>query len=414
MWQINWNKKETSNFFQKINKDLERRADLVCGNSGETRDVGEKRLVPEDGIVVITAEAERDEPYIGGKLVKNQQALSREVFQTQEIECDTTLPELLDIMRQISSIFSLRSFSESRFSPCILDSRFLTSSTTSSTRSFAGGLHYGHGHSVNSESFEQRHQHGGNSVASASSASGERRWEEEGSRFWQGARVPLKPWQQAAVAVAAAVGAALNPARADLVAAVGETTGGLALQRVLERMKRSPEGQRILADRPRVTSAAMGSAWDMPCNTFGAAYAKFMGDRNFSPDDRPPVRFIESEELAYVATRLREVHDFWHVLFELPTSVLGELALKMVEFHQTGLPMCFLSVAGASWRLKPKQRNYLFTHYAPWALKAGTSCSDLTCIYYEKHLNEDLEAFRRNWGVVPAPPLPKRTAYERM
>ncbi|KAL2610372.1 hypothetical protein R1flu_028945 [Riccia fluitans] len=83
---------------------------------------------------------------------------------------------------------------------------------------FCWGFAYGHGHRV-------------------------RRWEEEDSRFRQGTRVPLNPWQQAAVAVGAAGGAALNPARADPVAAVCETTAGLALQRILERMKRSPEGQ---------------------------------------------------------------------------------------------------------------------------------------------------------------------------
>jgi ubiquinone biosynthesis protein COQ4 len=152
----------------------------------------------------------------------------------------------------------------------------------------------------------------------------------------------------------------------------------------------------------------MARAWDMPPNTFGAAYAKFMGNRNFSPDDRPPVRFMETEDLAYIATRSREVHDFWHVLFNLPTSVMGELALKMVEFHQTGIPMTFLSVAGASWRLKPKQRNYLFTHYAPWALRAGTSATDLMCVYYEEYLDLDLEEVRSKWGIIPAPPLPKR------
>lgn len=39
-------------------------------------------------------------------------------------------------------------------------------------------------------------------------------------------------------------------------------------------------------DRPRVVSAEVGHAWDLPANTFGAAYARFMGSRNFSPDDR--------------------------------------------------------------------------------------------------------------------------------
>ncbi len=58
------------------------------------------------------------------------------------------------------------------------------------------------------------------------------------------------------------------------------------------------------------------------------------GDRNFSAGDRPPVRFIDDIELAYVAARAREVHDFWHVLFGCHTNVFGELALKAVELVQ--------------------------------------------------------------------------------
>lgn len=218
----------------------------------------------------------------------------------------------------------------------------------------------------------------------------------------------LRPWEQAAVAVGSAVGALINPARADFVAALGETTGGPAFHLILERMKASPEGLQILKERPRVIASQIQHAWDMPENTFGGAYAKFMGDRNFSPDDRPQVRFLESEELAYVAQRAREVHDFWHVLFNCPTSVVGELALKVVEFQQTLLPMCFLSVAGASWRLKPEQRTVLFTHYGPWAMRAGKSARDLMCIYYEKHLREDLDEVRNKWGIIPAPPPPKK------
>ena len=58
-----------------------------------------------------------------------------------------------------------------------------------------------------------------------------------------GARVRLNGWQQAAVALGSAVGALLDPRRADLIAALGETTGKPAFERVLERMRRSPEGR---------------------------------------------------------------------------------------------------------------------------------------------------------------------------
>ncbi len=55
-----------------------------------------------------------------------------------------------------------------------------------------------------------------------------------------------------------------------------------------------------------------------------------------TPSSSPPLRFVDDEELAYVLTRMREVHDFWHVLFGCHTNVFGELALKGLEFVQVG------------------------------------------------------------------------------
>lgn len=153
----------------------------------------------------------------------------------------------------------------------------------------------------------------------------------------------------------------------------------------------------------------MSHAWDLPEGTFGAAYAKFMGSRNFSPDDRPPVRFMDTEELAYVATRAREVHDFWHVLFGLPTNLIGESALKVIEFEQMLLPMCLLSVVGGSARFSENQRALFFQHYFPWALKAGFQCTNLMCVYYEKHFGEDLELVRNKWGIITCPDAKKRS-----
>lgn len=166
--------------------------------------------------------------------------------------------------------------------------------------------------------------------------------------------------------------------------------------------------QEILLEQPRVISEKVKYAWDLSENTFGASYARFMGSRNFSPDDRPPVRFMETEELAYVATRAREVHDFWHVLFDLPTNLIGESALKVIEFEQMLMPMCFLSVVGGTARFSEKQRYIFFQHYFPWASRAGLRCTDLMCIYYEKHFDEDLDDVRRKWGIIPCPhPRPK-------
>ena len=57
-----------------------------------------------------------------------------------------------------------------------------------------------------------------------------------------------------------------------------------------------------------------------------------------APAHLPAVRrrFVDDPELAYVITRARQVHDFWHVIFGCHTNAFGETALKAVEFVQVG------------------------------------------------------------------------------
>lgn len=126
-------------------------------------------------------------------------------------------------------------------------------------------------------------------------------------------------------------------------------------------MLEDADGRALLRERRRVTDETVAHCWELPPHTFGGAYAAFMGQRGFRADDRPPVRYVDDAQLAYVATRAREVrhvptlrrvhglpvtkstvdslpppacdarqvHDFWHVLFGVNTSVLGEAALKV-------------------------------------------------------------------------------------
>ena len=46
-----------------------------------------------------------------------------------------------------------------------------------------------------------------------------------------------------------------SPARADLVAALGETTGETALRSIRARMQASTTGRTILEERPRITAS---------------------------------------------------------------------------------------------------------------------------------------------------------------
>ena len=116
----------------------------------------------------------------------------------------------------------------------------------------------------------------------------------------------------------------VSPGRADLVAAVGETTGESALRSIHRRMLAHPVGRDILTKRPRITEDNIDPEQmllRLPEGSFGRDYAEFMCRHGFQAADRAEVQFVDDPDLAYVMQRYREVHDFWHVLCDIPPTV---------------------------------------------------------------------------------------------
>lgn len=66
------------------------------------------------------------------------------------------------------------------------------------------------------------------------------------------------------------------------------------------------------------------------------------------------MQFLEDPQLAYVMTRYRESHDLVHTVLGMPTTMLGEVAVKWFEALNTGLPMCYGGAVFGALRLRPK------------------------------------------------------------
>lgn len=87
----------------------------------------------------------------------------------------------------------------------------------------------------------------------------------------------------------------------------------------------------------------------------------------------------------------------WESCFQYAAGCLRPAAL------QTGLPMAGLAVLGAQLKLAPEHQDFLWRAHIPWAVRAGSRCRPLLHLYYERHLEEDLEALRAEWRILPAP-----------
>lgn len=76
-----------------------------------------------------------------------------------------------------------------------------------------------------------------------------------------------------------------------MIAALAETTAGRSLPQLRDRMLESPEGRRILKERPRVNSSTidMKQLANYPEGTFGRSYITWLERCGVTPDTREPV-----------------------------------------------------------------------------------------------------------------------------
>ncbi|XP_034175250.1 ubiquinone biosynthesis protein COQ4 homolog, mitochondrial isoform X2 [Osmia lignaria lignaria] len=220
-------------------------------------------------------------------------------------------------------------------------------------------------------------------------------------------RVSLSPMQRAILTAGAAAISFANPFRGDMIACLGETTGTDALSYCLRQMLATAEGRRILDEKPRISSSTidLSALKRLPPGTVGRTYRDFLDANNVTPDSRPSVRFVEDTELAYVMQRYREMHDIFHAVLLMPTTMLGEVSVKWIEALQLRLPMCLSGAIFGAYRLRPRQRKLYLEHHLPWAIKTGSRAKFLLGIYYEERWEQPLVDFHRETNVTPLVPI---------
>lgn len=212
-------------------------------------------------------------------------------------------------------------------------------------------------------------------------------------------------FQSTVLTIGAAFTSILNPRRHDMIAVLGETTGHAALSRMYKEMKQNVEGSMVLKNRPRINTSTVDveALSNLPVDTLGYTYSQFLSKNDVTPDSRLPVQFVSDPELAFVMQRYRETHDLVHATLGMPTTMLGEVAVKWVEALQTGLPMCIAGALIGPVRLKPKHRLRYLNEILPWALQVGRQAKPFINIYFEQRWEQRLDEFRREFNISPPP-----------
>ena len=112
------------------------------------------------------------------------------------------------------------------------------------------------------------------------------------------------------------------------------------------------------------------------------------------------MRFVDDEELAYVAARSREAHDMWHVLFECPTTVQGELRAQSAGVCAVRRARAALAALVASRASRKTSGGFSLTASCPG--RGAPRAADLVCLRTNE-LESELSELRMRWRIDVAP-----------
>ena len=187
---------------------------------------------------------------------------------------------------------------------------------------------------------------------------------------------------------------------------------GGSLAWILDRMRSDTRGAELLAGRPSLLAALSDTQAlaAMPEGSLGRAYLAFCEREGIQAGglveaSESTNADIVDPELRYVADRMRDSHDLWHVVTGHRTDLAGELSVLAFTAAQTHGPGVSLLVLGGYlhsfhlWGEVGSQGRRMTRE----ALSRGHRAAFFPATPWEKWLTRPLEEVRLDLGVSAVP-----------
>jgi ubiquinone biosynthesis protein COQ4 len=185
---------------------------------------------------------------------------------------------------------------------------------------------------------------------------------------------------------------------------VEEITGRPRYRQILKEMKSSPEGQRLLAERPELSSDHVDYDYlrSLPETTLGGAYARHLDRNGLSADyQAAATRHVDDPDMAYLMRRFRQTHDVWHVLMGIGITGHEEVLTHWFTWGQLRLPVSAMIMFFGSLKHFVAERRWgIVRHGALEAYRSGRDAAPLLGVVWEDLWEEPLEDVRATYGIT--------------
>lgn len=192
--------------------------------------------------------------------------------------------------------------------------------------------------------------------------------------------------------------------RTDEIHRVEEITGRPRLRAELAAIARTPEGQRLLARRPELSSAQVDYAAlrRLPADTLGGAYVRHLDDNGITADYQAQgTVYVDDPDIAYLVRRFRQTHDVWHALLGLGIAGHEEVIVHWFTWGQLRLPhSALIMIFGTLKHLVLERRWPALRHTLLEAYRDGRDAKPLLGVIWEDRWTQPLAQVRADFGVT--------------
>jgi len=186
---------------------------------------------------------------------------------------------------------------------------------------------------------------------------------------------------------------------------VEEITGRPRYRALLVEMQATPEGRRLLDERPELSSELVD--YDhlraLPASTLGGAYARHLDDHGLTADyQAAATRHVDDPDMAYLMRRYRQTHDVWHTLLGLGVAGHEEVLIHSFSYGQLRLPVsAMIMFFGTMKHFVLERRWAALRHSMREAYRAGRDAAPLMPVVWEDLWEQPLDDVRASYRVRP-------------
>jgi ubiquinone biosynthesis protein COQ4 len=186
---------------------------------------------------------------------------------------------------------------------------------------------------------------------------------------------------------------------------VEEITGRPRYRALLGEFEQTPEGRRLMAERPELSSQHVD--YDhlraLPATTLGGAYARHLDMNGLTADyQAAATRHVDDPDMAYLMRRFRQTHDVWHVLLDVGVTGHEEVLVHWFTYGQLRLPVsAMIMMFGTMKHIVLERRWGAFRHSMLDAYRSGRNAAPLMTAYWEDLWEAPLETVRVAYNVEP-------------